>query len=182
MKTMMEITNMITNFVAHKASLFRTLSVLIAMPIRPRSKKVKKVGPLTGQPIIFKGSEAVPIHLDPKHVNRKSRSQNTTFSVIGLMGFLLSGCTGFTYSSHFDCPMGEGAGCASISRVNKMIDRQEIDLGNDDVPLSRGPGANQCQGLPSAHANQVYVYYGPDQLGRLISADEPTLSASQGEN
>jgi conjugal transfer pilus assembly protein TraV len=82
-----------------------------------------------------------------------------------VVSLFLSGCTGSTYSTHFDCPMGEGAGCASISKVNKMIDRQEIDLGNDDVPVAKGICVSK---LPR---NQVYVYYGPDQLSRLISID-----------
>lgn len=81
-----------------------------------------------------------------------------------VMPLLLCGCAGSTYSSHFDCPMGEGAGCASISKVNKMIDRQEIDLGHNDAPLAKGASV-----LPD---RQVYVYYGPDQLSRLISIDE----------
>ena len=96
----------------------------------------------------------------------KTKSKNTILSVVGLTSCLvLSGCTGSTYSSHFDCPMGEGAGCASISRVNKMIDRREIDLNGDD--LSTGDGTP----VTRTPANQVYVYYGPNQLSRLISAD-----------
>jgi len=93
-------------------------------------------------------------------------------STIGLIGCVfLTGCTGSTYSSHFDCPMGEGAGCASLSRVNKMIDRHEIDLGNDDAPtLKTGSCCNQL--IPVQQPNQqVYVYFGPDQLGRLVSTE-----------
>lgn len=94
-----------------------------------------------------------------------SRDQKIIFSLGSLAAsLLLSGCTGSTYSSHFDCPMGEGAGCASISKVNKMIDRQEIDPGHDDASLAKG-----FSKLPG---RQIYVYYGPDQLSRLISLDE----------
>lgn len=96
----------------------------------------------------------------------KTKSKNTTLSVVGLASCLvLSGCTGSTYSSHFDCPMGEGAGCASISRVNKMIDRREIDLNGDDVATAGGTPVTRTP-VP-----QVYVYYGPNQLSRLIPAD-----------
>ncbi len=96
----------------------------------------------------------------------KPKPKNIIFSISTLVSCLtLSGCTGSTYSSHFDCPMGEGAGCASISRVNKMIDRQEIDLNGDD--LSTVEGAS----ITRSPANQVYVYYGPNQLSRLISTD-----------
>lgn len=88
--------------------------------------------------------------------------------VVSIVSLILSGCTGSTYSTHFDCPMGEGAGCASISKVNKMIDRQEIDLGNDDASVTKGGCISKLPG------NQVYVYYGPDKLGRLISIEQPT--------
>lgn len=96
----------------------------------------------------------------------KPKPKNTILSVAGLTSCLvLSGCTGSTYSSHFDCPMGEGAGCASISRVNKMIDRREIDLNGDDLSIADGTPVTR------APANQVYVYYGPNHLSRLIPAD-----------
>lgn len=112
---------------------------------------------------------------------------NFNHSFAGLLGcLLLAGCTGRTYSGHFDCPMGEGAGCASISRVNKMIDRQEIDLvegrlpGSDDVPLIN-PSTNSAV-APQASSNQVYVYYGPDQLSRLIPTDDLNPPKTQKEN
>ena len=118
---------------------------------------------------------------------------NLNRSFAGLLGcLLLAGCTGSTYSGHFDCPMGEGAGCASISRVNKMIDRQEINLvegllpvegrlpGSDDVPLIN-PSTNSAV-APQASSNQVYVYYGPDQLSRLIPTDDLNPPKTQKEN
>lgn len=162
------LTDMLKTFMSQKVSLLNSLPVWIAMPIRVQSRKMR---PLTDQPILFKGApqrlELIPICLSPKRVLCKSQGRHTFYSVIGLMGcFFLTGCTGSTYSSHFDCPMGKGAGCASLSRVNKMIDRHEIDLGNDDAPSHNGISSNQLTGnLP---ANQVYVYYGPDQLSRLI--------------
>lgn len=158
---------MLTTFVPQKAGL-SSIPFFVAMPMGSR---LKMAGPATGQkslPAISKGEGQRPelVSLDPKHTERKSKDPKLILSVIGLMNcFLLSGCTGSTYSGHFDCPMGEGAGCASISRVNKMIDRREIDLGNDDAPLAKGNSAPQTLG------RQAYVYYGPNQLSRLISID-----------
>lgn len=85
-----------------------------------------------------------------------------------LLGFLsLAGCTGSTYSSHFDCPYGTGAGCASLSKVNKMIDRHEIDLDEDESVCSSGT----C----NPKKKQLYIYYGPDQMSKVISIDESHL-------
>lgn len=39
---------------------------------------------------------------------------------------LLTGCAGI-YGESFDCPPGEGVACKSISEVNRMIDRGEIE-------------------------------------------------------
>ena len=79
----------------------------------------------------------------------------------------LGSCTGSTYSSHFDCPYGTGAGCASLSKVNKMIDRHEIDLDEDESVCSSG----RC----NLRKKQVYIYYGPDQMSKVISIDESTV-------
>ena len=35
--------------------------------------------------------------------------------------------TGCTYSSHFDCPVGEGNKCTSLSQNDKKIDRGEYE-------------------------------------------------------
>ena len=121
MKPLIEITNLLKNFVSQKASLLISLPFLISMPIRLRSKKIESE----------KRPEAVPIRLNLKHIIRKHNNL-----VALLFSLSLSACTGSTYSSHFDCPMGEGAGCASISRVNKMIDRQEIDLAEGRLPAT----------------------------------------------
>jgi hypothetical protein len=86
---------------------------------------------------------------------------------LGLLScILLVGCTGSTYSSHFDCPYGTGAGCASLSKVNKMIDRHEIDLDEDESTCSSGSCASKRK--------QVVIYYGPDQTSKVISIDTPT--------
>jgi conjugal transfer pilus assembly protein TraV len=78
----------------------------------------------------------------------------------------LGSCTGSTYSSHFDCPYGTGAGCASLSKVNKMIDRHEIELDEGESVCSSGA----C----NLRKKQVYIYYGPDQMSKVISIDEST--------
>lgn len=75
----------------------------------------------------------------------------------------LGGCTGSTYSSHFDCPYGTGAGCASLSKVNKMIDRQEIHFRDDDS-LMKESGR-----LGMTHKKQVHIYYGPNRMSKVIS-------------
>jgi hypothetical protein len=81
-----------------------------------------------------------------------------------LLCLSLGACTGSTYSSHFDCPYGTGAGCASLSKVNKMIDRREIDLDEDESTCSSGTCASKKK--------EVYIYYGPDQMSKVISIDE----------
>ncbi|MBM3632388.1 MAG: hypothetical protein FJX03_01585 [Alphaproteobacteria bacterium] len=84
---------------------------------------------------------------------------------LSLLGYLfLSACSGSTYSSHFDCPYGTGAGCASLSKVNKMIDRREIDLDKDESVCSSGT----CH----LKKKQLLIYYGPDQMSKVISIDE----------
>lgn len=72
---------------------------------------------------------------------------------------LLPGCAGSNHQSHFDCPPGLGVGCTSTSRVNQMVSRGEIDL--DDSPANK----------VSPH-NQIFVYYGPNQLSRMITVNK----------
>lgn len=47
-----------------------------------------------------------------------------------LFSLILSGCS--TYDGSFDCPIGEGLKCSSLSKVNKAMDKHEIDLGDDE--------------------------------------------------
>jgi hypothetical protein len=51
-----------------------------------------------------------------------------------LLASLLGGCT---YSTEFDCPAGEGLKCTSLSKVNRKMDKGEIDLGLDPEPMTR---------------------------------------------
>jgi hypothetical protein len=160
MKSMMEIASMFTNFVSEKVNLLSSVPLFIAMPIRSVFKKIED-----DQSQVIESEqklEGVCNHKGSRHTKINPKPKNIILSLWALIGCVtLSSCTGSTYSSHFDCPVGEGAGCASISRVNKMIDRREIDLNGDDVgaPVTRTP------------VSQVYVYYGPNQLSRLIPAD-----------
>jgi hypothetical protein len=50
-------------------------------------------------------------------------------TAMGLLSVsLLGGCS--TYQESFDCPVGEGIRCASLSTINKKMDKDEIDLGH----------------------------------------------------
>ncbi len=46
----------------------------------------------------------------------------------------LSGCS--TYQESFDCPVGEGIRCASLSTVNKKMDRGEIEITPEEKTTS----------------------------------------------
>ena len=71
---------------------------------------------------------------------------------------LFTNCTGSTYSSHFDCPYGEGLGCASLSKVNQMIDQHQVHL-NEGGPTR-------------LKQKQLHIYYGPNEMSQLISIEE----------
>lgn len=72
---------------------------------------------------------------------------------------LLGGCS--SYSNKFDCPYGEGVGCASLSRVNKMVDRHQIDLDEEgEIPIKK---------------KEVHIFFGPDQISKLVSIQEPIV-------
>lgn len=42
----------------------------------------------------------------------------------------LVGCS--SYKENFDCPVGTGMGCASLSRVNKAMDKGRIQIEEPD--------------------------------------------------
>lgn len=59
--------------------------------------------------------------------------------------FLLSGCFS-AYEENFDCPIGEGEKCSSLSKVNDLADAGKYTAGTDS-PISRRvfvifPGTN----------------------------------------
>ncbi len=48
---------------------------------------------------------------------------------------ILTGCS--TYKESFDCPVGDGMRCSSLSQVNKAIDRGQLGLEEEEgVKLS----------------------------------------------
>lgn len=65
----------------------------------------------------------------------------------------LMGCS--SYSSKFDCPYGEGLGCASVSKVNKMLDAEMVDI-EDRV------GSSQSN-------KQIPIYFGPARPLQMIT-------------
>lgn len=79
---------------------------------------------------------------------------------LSLGGLLMGGCS--SYSSSFDCPYGKGAGCSSVSRVNTMIDNQQIDLGEGEL------------GTPaSIKMKNIQIFYGPERLSKIVTVQEP---------
>ncbi|NRA89565.1 MAG: hypothetical protein HRU43_00245 [Simkaniaceae bacterium] len=52
--------------------------------------------------------------------------------LLTLVPCIVSGCS--TYQESFDCPVGEGVRCASLSTINNKIDRGEIII--EDEPKS----------------------------------------------
>jgi hypothetical protein len=61
------------------------------------------------------------------------------FMLIAL--FCLTGCS--TYQESFDCPVGEGVRCASLSTINTKMDKGQIDTHEleEDTPSVKASGA-----------------------------------------
>ncbi len=75
------------------------------------------------------------------------------------MLFGLTGCS--SYSSHFDCPYGEGVGCSSLSKVNRMLDQNLIDTSEEiSVPTLQ-------------NKRQIHIYYGPKKMDKVITIKDP---------
>ncbi|OJW55214.1 MAG: hypothetical protein BGO67_00465 [Alphaproteobacteria bacterium 41-28] len=49
-----------------------------------------------------------------------------TKSISLFLGLVLSSCT--PYSETFDCPPGRGVGCQSLSKVNQMVEDEQLPL------------------------------------------------------
>lgn len=82
------------------------------------------------------------------------------FSLTVVSVLPLVGCS--PYQSKFDCPYGTGVGCASLSKVSTMVDRNQIDLGEDDV------SADKVQ-----PKRKVQIFYRPGTLSRLVTVPAP---------
>lgn len=67
----------------------------------------------------------------------------------------LAGCS--NYSSNFDCPYGDGVGCASLSKVNRLLDQGRIDT-SDDLSIP-----------PLKNKRQIPVYFGPEKMDKIIT-------------
>lgn len=75
---------------------------------------------------------------------------------IGLSVSHLTGCS--SYANKFDCPYGEGLGCASVSKVNKMLDGNMVDI--DDRLSSSSSSVKQTQ---------IPIYFGPMRPSQTIT-------------
>lgn len=51
-----------------------------------------------------------------------------------LSALFASGCS--TYQESFDCPVGEGVRCASLSTINKKMDKGEIALEEETTQVT----------------------------------------------
>lgn len=75
---------------------------------------------------------------------------------LGSLALTLTGCG--SYSNKFDCPYGEGLGCASVSKVNKMLDENMVEI-EDKLPS-----------VPSAQLQQqIPIYYGPMRPSQIMT-------------
>jgi hypothetical protein len=77
-------------------------------------------------------------------------------------GMSLVGCT--SYSNKFDCPYGQGVGCASISKVDKMIDAHMIKTEEDLPTLDRASSLKRIQ-----------VYFGPNRPQKPLAVKDLPL-------
>ena len=93
----------------------------------------------------------------------------------------LSGCS--SYEQEFDCPVGRGLSCASLSQVNRHInagtlgEEQQDDFAPLEVSLTRGacgPGT-ACPGALTSQERTLLLYHPPQRLasgevipGRLV--------------
>ena len=78
----------------------------------------------------------VPIHRnthpdifknEKKSSHKNHRFSVTNFLLLFYLVLLLPGCG--SYSGSFDCPIGKGLQCASLSEVNQKIDRGLLNTG-----------------------------------------------------
>lgn len=82
--------------------------------------------------------------------------------LILVIGFAMSGCS--PYANKFDCPYGEGIGCASLSKVNKMLDAQMIEI-EDDLPSKKDLKGQK----------RIPLYFGPSRPLQMINVGSLAL-------
>ncbi|NRA89519.1 MAG: hypothetical protein HRU43_00015 [Simkaniaceae bacterium] len=61
------------------------------------------------------------------------------------MALSLGGCS--TYQESFDCPVGEGVRCASLSTINKKMDQGKIQIEEEESDNSVIYGTEFSRGL-----------------------------------
>jgi len=49
-----------------------------------------------------------------------------------LLSLTIAGCS--TYDGSFECPVGSGMACSSLSKINKAMDHGKIDLDTQEEP------------------------------------------------
>lgn len=54
-----------------------------------------------------------------------------------LITLIVTGCS--TYDGSFECPVGSGMACSSLSRINKAMDHGTIDLEEKETSNIPGP-------------------------------------------
>ena len=99
---------------------------------------------------------------NPEGVEYMKRNLTRTKFVI-CMGLIISHLTGCgSYSNKFDCPYGEGLGCASVSKVNKMLDADMVDLQDRLSTTSSYSSTSSSQ-------TQIPIYFGPMRPSQTIT-------------
>lgn len=94
---------------------------------------------------------------NPEGVEYMKKHLTRTKFVI-CMGLIISHLTGCgSYSNKFDCPYGEGLGCASVSKVNKMLDADMVDL------------QDRLSTTSSNSQTQIPIYFGPMRPAQTIT-------------
>ena len=72
-----------------------------------------------------------------------------------LLGLIfLSSCS--VYRSQFDCPVGAGVGCESVSFVNELVDDNGLDnyLGSKELPTK----CKVCNPAPTKPSSKMKVW------------------------
>lgn len=69
---------------------------------------------------------------------------------------LLTGCS--TYSEKFDCGVGPGVGCKSLSHVNQMVERGQLPADDEDdfEASSQSPKGQRIWIAPHTDENGHY--------------------------
>ena len=100
---------------------------------------------------------------------------------IYLIVLMLSGCS--TWSGDFDCGVGQGMKCASLSKVNKAMDRGEIDLDDEDSQ----DGTKNSKTEKTSTCRPVHIWIAPQKIDvyglmpEVDQKDETSVDGSQAD-